>query len=79
MAHRTKVGERHSRVAPAYAAWVNLLDYSAAVLPVTTVDKKIDVVEEEYKPISATDEEVWKSCKFLALDIEVGYVLMSSR
>jgi len=43
-----------------YSTWVNLLDYSAAVLPVTTVDKTVDVVDEEYKPISAADEKVWK-------------------
>ena len=51
---------------------VNLLDYSAAALPVTTVDKSIDVVDEGYKPISATDEKVWKGCElpFLLIDHE---------
>ena len=45
--------------------WVNILDYTAAVLPVTTVDKRVDIVDKGYKPISATDEKVWKSCELL--------------
>ncbi|KAG0651309.1 Acetamidase [Hyphodiscus hymeniophilus] len=49
------------RVSPGYSAWVNLLDYSAAVLPVTTADKSIDVVDEEYKPMNEPDMKVWKS------------------
>lgn len=46
--------------------WVNLLDYSAAVLPVTTVDKSVDVVDEGYKPMSEADVKVWKGCEFFS-------------
>lgn len=46
------------------STWVNLLDYTASVLPVTTVDKTIDVINESYKPLSDTDEQVWKSCTY---------------
>ena len=62
--YRAKFGDPNKRVMPGYSTWVNLLDYSAAVLPVTTVDKSVDVVDEGYKPISAADEKVWKSCEF---------------
>ncbi|KAF7919378.1 uncharacterized protein EAE97_011710 [Botrytis byssoidea] len=44
----------------AYSTFVNLLDYSAAILPVTTVDKNVDVFDPEYKPLNAEDEKVWK-------------------
>jgi hypothetical protein len=67
VAYRTKFGDPNKRVPPGYSVWVNLLDYSAAVLPVTTVDKSVDVVDEGYKPISAMDEKVWKSCESLFL------------
>ncbi|KAK6581305.1 hypothetical protein PZA11_005996 [Diplocarpon coronariae] len=49
------------RVMPGYSVWVNLLDYSAAVLPVTLADKSVDVVDEGYKPLNGTDEKVWES------------------
>ncbi len=49
---------------PGYTVWVNLLDYSAAVLPITTVDKTVDIVDEGYQPINDVDEKIWKSCKF---------------
>ncbi|KAL2069449.1 hypothetical protein VTL71DRAFT_14128 [Oculimacula yallundae] len=42
----------------AYSIWVNLLDYSAAILPVTLADKNIDVVDEGYKPLNEIDEKV---------------------
>lgn len=44
-----------------YTIWVNLLDYSAAVFPVTTVDKSIDKVDEGYVPINAQDKAVFES------------------
>ncbi|KAB8293877.1 hypothetical protein EYC80_009356 [Monilinia laxa] len=44
----------------AYSTFVNLLDYSAAILPVTTVDKNIDLFDHEYTPLNAEDEKVWK-------------------
>jgi amidase len=45
------------------STWVNLLDYSAAILPVTQVDKSIDVIDKEYKPMNEHDEKVYSSCK----------------
>ncbi|KAH6679332.1 amidase signature domain-containing protein [Halenospora varia] len=46
------------RVMPGLSAWVNLLDYSAAVLPVMMVDKGVDVVDVGYTPINGVDEKV---------------------
>lgn len=45
------------------SVWVNLLDYTAAVLPVTKVDKTIDVVDTNYKPLSDLDKKVQDTCK----------------
>jgi hypothetical protein len=47
-----------------YTSIINLLDYPVCVLPVTTVDKKIDKVDENYKPLSELDEGEWQSCKY---------------
>jgi amidase len=52
------------RVMPGMSTWVNLLDYSAAVLPVTVADKNIDVKDMSYKPMNAQDEKVYQSCEF---------------
>ena len=41
---------------------VNVLDYSATVLPVTTADKSIDLVDEEHQPLSDLDARVLESC-----------------
>jgi amidase len=48
---------------PDLSTWVNMLDYSAAVLPVTTVDKKIDIMDEGYTPINGVDEKVFQACR----------------
>ena len=46
-----------------YTTFVNVLDYSAAVLPVTLVDKHIDVSDEGYEPMNEQDEKTYKSCE----------------
>ncbi|PQE33815.1 general amidase protein [Rutstroemia sp. NJR-2017a WRK4] len=45
----------------AYTTFVNLLDYTASILPVTTVDKNIDLFDHNYKPLNPADEQLWKS------------------
>lgn len=40
-----------------YSMWVNLLDYTSAVLPVTRADKAVDVVDAGYVPRSEVDRE----------------------
>lgn len=59
-----KGAAKSKRIMPGYSIWVNLLDYSAAVLPVTVADKNVDVVNEGYEPLNETDEKVWEACKF---------------
>jgi amidase len=46
-----------------YSAFVNALDYTSVVVPVTNVDKSVDVVDDDYKPIDDSDAEVQGDCK----------------
>ncbi|KAL9604624.1 MAG: hypothetical protein Q9219_000344 [cf. Caloplaca sp. 3 TL-2023] len=41
-----------------YSAIVNTLDYTTCTLPVTTVDKNVDVVDKNFEPLSDVDKEV---------------------
>lgn len=40
---------------------INLLDYSACVVPVTFADKEIDVKDESYQPTCDLDRGCWDS------------------
>jgi amidase len=40
------------------STWVNMLDYTSVVVPVTNADKSKDQYEQGYKPISEQDKEV---------------------
>ncbi|KAI4190375.1 MAG: hypothetical protein L6R41_000827 [Letrouitia leprolyta] len=42
----------------AYSSIVNVLDYTACTLPVTTADKNIDIVNPSFKPMSKADETI---------------------
>lgn len=47
-----------------YTTQWNLLDYPALIFPVTRVDPKIDVIDEDYVPMNEKDKynhELWKS------------------
>ncbi len=46
-----------------YSTFVNILDYTSAVIPVTTSDKTIDVVDEGYVPMNEQDRVVWQNCE----------------
>ena len=46
-----------------YTTWVNLFDYTSCVVPVTTADKSVDVVDEAFKPLSDEDKKVMADCK----------------
>ncbi|ETN44270.1 uncharacterized protein HMPREF1541_10450 [Cyphellophora europaea CBS 101466] len=39
----------------AYSTTINVLDYTATVLPVTTVDQEIDVIDTQYQPLTKKD------------------------
>ncbi|KAF1911928.1 amidase signature domain-containing protein [Ampelomyces quisqualis] len=46
-----------------YSTWVNLLDYTAITVPVTTVDKSVDGKNEGYGAVDETDREIQDDCK----------------
>ena len=50
-----------------YTGVANVLDYVAAVVPVTRADREVDIKEKEhvgsYQPISDMDRQIWESCK----------------
>ena len=46
-----------------YTMIVNLLDYTASSIPVTTADKSVDVVDPGFKPLNELDEKVMKTCE----------------
>lgn len=52
----------------AYTEAINLMNYSVVVIPVTKADKKIDVVNESYRPLNEKDKLNWDACGLL-LDI----------
>ncbi|KAI4640552.1 uncharacterized protein J4E78_010575 [Alternaria triticimaculans] len=41
-----------------YSTWVNALDYTSVVVPVTTVDKGVDVKEEGFKALDEQDKSI---------------------
>lgn len=61
------------------STWVNVLDYAATVIPVTTVDKQVDKIDENYKPLDETDELVWKCCTCFSFMLVLCSVLTASR
>jgi amidase len=50
-----------------YTTWVNLLDYTSVVIPVTEVKAELDPVDANYKPLNAEDKICYKSCKLILL------------
>lgn len=48
-----------------YSAIVNLLDYTACTLPVTTADRNVDVADAvSFKPVSDLDRQIAGDCTF---------------
>jgi amidase len=52
--------ERYNYVG--YTTWVNLLDYTSVVVPVTTANKKLDPTDLEYSPRNNDDKVAFDSC-----------------
>lgn len=44
-----------------YTAVFNALDYSVAILPVTTASKELDPVDTSFKPRNKSEEYIWKN------------------
>lgn len=42
---------------------MNLLNYSAVVIPVTKADSTIDVLDKSYTPQNDLDKRNWEACK----------------
>ncbi|KAL9627242.1 MAG: hypothetical protein Q9204_006710 [Flavoplaca sp. TL-2023a] len=45
----------------AYTESINLLDYSAAVIPVTRADKSVDIFDHDYRPLNEVDRKNWEA------------------
>lgn len=50
-----------------YSVWVNLLDYTSVVIPVTNVDKSVDKKHEDFKAVDETDQKTQDSCELTLL------------
>lgn len=50
-----------------YSVWVNVLDYTSVVVPVTKVDKNVDKKAEGFKAVDETDQKTQDSCEFALL------------
>jgi len=46
-----------------YTQAINLMDYSAIVLPVTRADKDVDKFDSSYSPLNDLDAKNWNACK----------------
>ena len=47
-----------------YSVWVNMLDYTSVVVPVTQVDKNIDKADTNFHPLNDTDKKTHESCEY---------------
>ena len=45
-----------------YSTFVNLLDYTSCVIPVTTVDQSTDVMDKNFEPLSDEDKGIAALC-----------------
>lgn len=48
-----------------YSSFVNVLDYTSVVVPVTQVDKRVDRRDEGFRAVDEVDRETQETCKFL--------------
>lgn len=53
----------------AYSSFVNVLDYSSVVVPVLRVDKSVDKMDRDYKPLNEDDRSTYESCKSLSFPL----------
>ncbi|KAH8809188.1 amidase signature domain-containing protein, partial [Xylogone sp. PMI_703] len=43
-----------------YNPWVNTLDYTAVVIPVSKLDAEVDKIEQDYQPRNEKDKAIWE-------------------
>ena len=46
-----------------YSAIVNTLDYTSCIVPVTNIDKIVDVVDKNFKPFGEQDKDIAADCE----------------
>jgi len=44
-----------------YTTWVNLLDYTSVIVPLTNVDPALDPADKDYKPLNEEDKTSYES------------------
>jgi len=49
-----------------YSSFVNVLDYTSVVVPVTQVDKNVDKKDENFKAVDKVDQETQDTCEFFS-------------
>lgn len=47
-----------------YSSYVNVLDYTSVVVPVTQVDKNVDKKDENFKAVDQVDQETQDTCEY---------------
>lgn len=62
-----------------YTTFVNALDYTSVVVPVTNVDKSVDKVDEGFKPIDERDKDIQGDCKLMRCFLVQKVLLTSSQ
>jgi amidase len=50
-----------------YSSFVNLLDYTSVVVPVTNVDKNVDKKDEGFKAVGEVDQQTQDTCESLPI------------
>lgn len=50
-----------------YSTIFNTLDYSSCVIPVTNVDRNIDIISKDFKPLNEQDQSIAEICKSWSL------------
>lgn len=50
-----------------YSTIFNTLDYSSCVIPVTNVDRKVDIMPKDFKPLNEQDQSIAEVCKSRSL------------
>ena len=46
-----------------YSSIINFLDYTSCVIPVTTADQKVDMIDKDFKPLNDLDKAIAGLCK----------------
>ena len=59
-----------------YSTWVNCLDYTSCVIPVTQVDKTVDKPYESFQPLNDVDKGIHEDCKHHASKRKSGHSLI---